>query len=200
MPNYQGGTKEFYAYVHARPDGSIFYVGKGSGNRAKKLTRRTNAHHKNILAKHGRKNILVGVMECSDEATAFELERGLIACLKRMDVSLVNRTEGGEGCVGLVVTEEQKQKISAALKGRPRGPVSKETGVRISAAKTGFKYSAESREKMRQSALGRVASEETRRKLSEAAKNPSLETRAKMSAARSAWWAARKAEKEANRA
>ena len=183
MPNYQGGTKEFYAYVHARPDGSIFYVGKGSGKRAKKLTRRTNTHHENILAKHGRKNILVGTMECSDEATAFELERGLIACLKRMDVPLVNRTEGGEGCVGLVVTEEQKQKLSAALKGRPRGPVSKETGARISAAKTGFKHSAKSREKMRQSALGRVASEETRKKLSEAAK---------------VFWAKRKAVKEVN--
>lgn len=35
MPNFQGGTKEFYAYVHARPDGSIFYVGKGSGKRKK---------------------------------------------------------------------------------------------------------------------------------------------------------------------
>lgn len=169
MPNYQGGTKEFYAYVHARPDGSIFYVGKGSGKRAKKFSGR-NQHHKNVVQKHGRQNILAGTIECSDEATAFELERGLIACLKRMGVPLVNRTEGGEGCVGLVVTDEQKQKLSAALKGRPRGPVSKETGARISAAKTGFKFSAESREKMRQAALGRVVSDETRKKLSEAAK------------------------------
>lgn len=27
-------SKSFYAYTHSRPDGSVFYVGKGQGRRA----------------------------------------------------------------------------------------------------------------------------------------------------------------------
>jgi len=28
MPNFQGGTQEFYAYVHARPDGGVSKAAK----------------------------------------------------------------------------------------------------------------------------------------------------------------------------
>jgi hypothetical protein len=30
MPNFQGGTQEFYAYVHARPDGATCCVIKAA--------------------------------------------------------------------------------------------------------------------------------------------------------------------------
>jgi hypothetical protein len=30
MPNFQGGTQEFYAYVHARPDGEICCLSKAA--------------------------------------------------------------------------------------------------------------------------------------------------------------------------
>ena len=95
----------FSAYVHARPDtvnaSGIFYVGKGREKRVKKVARR-NPHHKNIVNKYGRENILIGKLECSSEDIAFELEKGLIKCLKRMGVKLTNLTDGGDGVSGRV--------------------------------------------------------------------------------------------------
>ena len=49
----------FFVYLHKRPDGSVFYVGKGSKARANEFapSRRT-AHHRNVVAKHGREDML----------------------------------------------------------------------------------------------------------------------------------------------
>lgn len=180
MPNYQGNIDSFYAYVHARPDGSVFYVGKGSEKRARKFAGR-NPHHRNIVAKHGKKNILVGKYDCSSEDTAFELERGLVSCFKRMGVSLVNRTDGGEGVSGIVISDAQRKLLSDKLRGIPKGSPSDETRAKISAANTGKKRSAEARAKMSKAAKGRKFSDQTRAKLSAAAK---------------VFWAERKAKKE----
>lgn len=107
-----------YAYVHARPDTvsatGIFYVGKGTARRASNVARR-NPHHTNIVAKHGAENILVGMIPCSSEAIAFDLERGLIKCLRRMGVKLTNMTDGGEGNSN--PSQETRSKIAAALRG-----------------------------------------------------------------------------------
>ena len=78
-----------FAYVHARPETTdatgIFYVGKGTRARALSVTRgRRNPHYKNVVRKYGEVNILVGMVECSSEAIAFDLERGLLKCLRRM--------------------------------------------------------------------------------------------------------------------
>lgn len=87
-----------FAYVHARPDGTVFYVGKGTRSRAFEMSAgRRSKHHQRIVAKHGKENILVGLMECSGSDIAFELERGLIKCFRRMGVPLCNHTDGGEG-------------------------------------------------------------------------------------------------------
>jgi len=105
----------FYAYVHARPDttdsSGVFYVGKGVGSRYRPLPAR-NRHHGFVLDKHGVENILVGKFECSSEEIAFELERGLIKCLRRAGVSLTNMTDGGEGSSGYVMTQEAKDKLA----------------------------------------------------------------------------------------
>ena len=119
----------FYAYIHCRPDTSVFYVGKGVGNRAHRITKGRNQHHRNITAKYGKENILVGKLHCSSEEIAFELEKGLIKCLKRSGVNLSNLTDGGEGCSGLIVSDEHKLKLSMALKGKP---LSDETKVKMS--------------------------------------------------------------------
>lgn len=106
-------TNSYYAYIHCRPDGSPFYVGKGDVRRVKDVYRR-NRHHENIVNKYGVKNILVGKLECSTEAIAFALEKGLIKCLRRMGVGLANKTDGGEGSSGAVVSEATRAKLSAA--------------------------------------------------------------------------------------
>src|SRR5690349_5741469 len=113
----------FYSYVHARPNttnvSGIFYVGKGNYNRSSSVTRR-NPYHRNIVNKYGKENILVGRIECSTEDIAFELEKGLIKCLKRMNVKLTNMTDGGDGVTGSQSkTDEWRKRHSEIMKGRP---------------------------------------------------------------------------------
>lgn len=127
----------FYAYLHARPDTSdafgVFYIGKGYRGRIRDFAHR-NQHHRNIVAKYGRENILMGQVNCSDEATAIALEQGLIKCLRRMGVSLANVTAGGEGLTGHRHTEETKAKMRKAATGRAK---SEETKAKLRAANLG---------------------------------------------------------------
>lgn len=114
-----------YAYVHCKPDGTPFYVGKGTVRRSNKLYGR-NEHHTRTVEKYGKENILIGRMECSTDDIAFELERGIIKCLKRSGVELTNQTEGGLGGLqdqvpwnkGKTFTEEHRAKLSAARMGK----------------------------------------------------------------------------------
>lgn len=99
---------DFYAYVHVRPNGEVFYVGKGKGSRYMAMQGRS-AYHQNVINKHGTSNILVGKMDCSSEKIAFNLERGLIKCLRRMGVELTNLTDGGEGTSGYNHSEATKE-------------------------------------------------------------------------------------------
>ena len=112
----------FYAYVHAKPNpmsvADIFYVGKGKGKRARLVANRgtSNRHYKHTVAAIGAENVAVGIIECSSEAIAFELERGLIKCLRRSGVRLTNLTDGGEGSSGYVPRPETRQKIGEAAR------------------------------------------------------------------------------------
>lgn len=115
----------YYVYVHARPDttdsSGVFYVGKGKGDRFRPHHKR-NRHHENIVNKYGVESILAKTLECSTEAIAHEFERGLIKCLRRSGVRLVNLTDGGEGSSGYVQLPEQRAKISASTKRRWEDP------------------------------------------------------------------------------
>jgi hypothetical protein len=108
----------YYAYVHVRPNGddahAIFYVGKGFWRRANSFKSR-NRHYGFVLNKHGAPNLQVGVIECSNEETAFALETGLIKCLRRMGVELTNQTDGGEGRAGHKLTLEQRHSHSIIM-------------------------------------------------------------------------------------
>lgn len=103
----------FNAYVHCRPDGTPFYVGKGDAVRVSTKKRYHNRHHMNILNKYGEENVLVGKFECSTEDIAFDLERGLIKRLRKMGVCIVNLTDGGEGTKGAVRSPEARAKMAA---------------------------------------------------------------------------------------
>ena len=104
-----------FAYLHARPNTvsaqGIFYVGKGNSKRRSTTLSGRNKYHASVIQKHGAENILVGVIPCSSEAIAFDLEKGLIKCLRRMGVRLSNMTDGGEGSSGAKGSEKQKQAI-----------------------------------------------------------------------------------------
>ena len=110
----------FYCYLHMRPDKegvhSIFYVGKGNEKRIRSVHRRHNNHHTRIVNKVSVEQVEVHTMECSTEAAAFELEIGIIKCLRRMGVKLCNQTDGGEGVSGFPHphSAETRAKMSVA--------------------------------------------------------------------------------------
>ena len=109
---------KYGAYLHCRPDGTPFYVGKGTLKRMGDLSTR-NSHHKHIVFKHGKINILKGFVECSKEQTALDLEEGLIKCLRRMGTELANYTDGGDnGAKGYKWTDEQREMFSKKVTGK----------------------------------------------------------------------------------
>lgn len=113
----------YYAYINCTSDGVPFYVGKGSGDRYKNRTARSDAYKKHVEIK-GR-DILNGIIDCSSEDRAFELERGLIKCLRKMGVALVNVADGGKAIsywTGKVRSPETIQKIKATKAANPCTP------------------------------------------------------------------------------
>ena len=109
----------FYVYLHRKKtDGTVFYVGKGHGNRAGAQTQR-NFHWKNVVKKHGF-TVEYAQQDMTEDA-AFTLEIELIAKYGRADKklgTLVNWTDGGEGASGVVVSAETRRKQSIAGKKR----------------------------------------------------------------------------------
>jgi hypothetical protein len=100
---------KFCVYIHKRPNGEPFYIGKGLLSRAFDFapSRRTE-WHKNIVSKYGRENIIVQVIPCMYEKEAFELEKAHINIARLAGHKLANLTDGGEGVAGRVMTEAQK--------------------------------------------------------------------------------------------
>ena len=164
-----------YAYLHCKPDGTPFYVGKGALRRANYLGER-NQFHQATVKKYGSKNILVGKLECSSSKIAYELERGLIKCLKRMGVGLTNFTDGGDG--GSSPCPETRQRLSQAAKIRgvseacqaakviaKKGkPLSNEQKAKISMAMTGSVFTEKHRSNIKLSAKKRGISRDTQEK------------------------------------
>jgi hypothetical protein len=106
---------KFGAYTHARPDGTVFYVGKGIKSRAYKLLGR-NEWHDNIVKKYGKEKIIVTWYACESEEESFELEKSLIADLKKQEVVLTNQSDGDEGNSGYRWRDDQKVNIQRAIK------------------------------------------------------------------------------------
>ena len=157
-------TNPRFAYIHCKPDGSVFYVGKGTLRRAKNLTER-NEYHKRVVAKYGKESILIGMLECSSDEVALELERGFIKCFRRSGAKLTNCTDGGER--GTVLTPETLVKLSIAAKKRG---VSEACRAATVAARKGKPLSEEQRRKQSEAMKGLVFSEEHRKNISASAK------------------------------
>lgn len=87
----------FYVYTYLREDGTPYYVGKGSGDRAyKKWNKKDTKPPKDQTR-------IVIVEDNLDEQSAFDLEIKLIAQYGRKDLGtgiLYNKTDGGEGSSG----------------------------------------------------------------------------------------------------
>jgi hypothetical protein len=109
----------FVTYAHTKPDGTIFYIGKGVEKRAYD-TKSRNRFWKHIVAKHGFKTVILANWDTEQEA--FEHEKVLIACFNDMGYELANLTDGGEGSAGYKWAPEQLAKRSTEeARARRRG-------------------------------------------------------------------------------
>lgn len=186
----------FYVYEYWRPDKNrCFYVGKGKDGRAYVAKRDHNPRFNAILDTLARIGLFAEtrlVQGHLTEGEAFDAERIRIAFWKSSNVSLVNRTNGGSGIDGYVVSAKTRKKIGLAHRGKI---VSEATREKLRIASTGKTASAETREKMRVAHFcrtapyvgvrGRKASDETRLKMSASQKGRtvSVEARLKISKA-----------------
>jgi hypothetical protein len=191
---------KFYLYAYLREDLSPYYIGKGSGKRIDK--------------KHGKPTNLppverrVKLLDNLTEEQAFILEAFFIEWFGRKDIGsgiLHNKSNGGEGASGHIVSKETRAKMSASQKGiskpqtpehkakvdanRPRGenhhqwgkPMPEHVKTRLLKANLGRRQSPEVVAKRTIGQRGRKLSPEHIYKLKGRA--VSDETRTKMSAA-----------------
>jgi hypothetical protein len=145
----------FYTYAYLREDRTPYYIGKGQGNRAYKSGRRSVNPPKDKLR-------IIFLKQNITEQEAFRHEIYMIAVFGRKDLGtgiLHNRTNGGDGCSGLVVSEETRNKIAEANRNR-----SPETIEKIRQAS--LNMSQEQRDKISLSNIGRKHSKEERERKS----------------------------------
>jgi hypothetical protein len=151
---------EFYTYIYfTQEDASIpTYVGKGKGRRYRDH-RQANA--KGHFAYHLRKQLREGVFPITvrlkhlSEEEAFNEEKRLIALYGRKDLgtgSLYNRTDGGDGPSGHVLSKAHKQRLKEAMTGRV---MTTEHKARIGAAHKGRAKSEVTKQRISTAALKR---------------------------------------------
>ena len=197
----------FYVYKHLHPvTKEIFYVGKGSGNRAYFKHHRNKYWNNKVKCYNGFE--VEFIAKDIEEDLAFLVEIEAIDFYRRMGCKLANITSGGEGASGITHSDETKRKISEKAKGREgkfksehvtdemRKKIAESNKIRQITEKMrnkrsfqGKSHSEEHKQKMKKIMTGRVFSEETKQKMREAQQkrfkqNPiSVETKQKMSKA-----------------
>lgn len=102
-------------YCYLRVDGTPYYIGKGSGNRA-------YASHNHHKPPKDRSRIIIMEQNLT-EVGAFALERRYIKWYGRKDNDsgvLHNKTDGGEGVSGILISEEERKMRSIRSLGKPK--------------------------------------------------------------------------------
>ena len=169
-------------YQHTREDKNcVFYIGieldtenkKAKGKRSRKKHGRSDLWKKVINKTNYTIQILFNDISNNE---AIQIEKYLIGYYGRKNLNLgelVNLTDGGEGTTGYILSDETKSKIAEKAKGRI---CSEETRLKISKSSLGRKPTKEclelrsERMKGNTHFLGKEHSEETKKKMSEAAK------------------------------
>lgn len=165
-----------YVYRHIRHDkNEPFYIGVGTDikyDRARERARRSD-FWKKIVAKttYSIEIIFDGV----DFETAKNKEKEFIKLYGRKDLGsgcLVNMTDGGDGTIGKVFSDEYRKKLSDSLRGRV---VTTEQRKKIADSHRGHRWTDEQKENLKKIRSGRKLSEEHINKISKRMidKNPS---------------------------
>jgi len=160
-----------YVYRHIRLDkNEPFYIGIGSNSDGKYARsndiKKRNKIWNNIVSKTDyRVDIIVDDLTWEE---ACEKEKEFISLYGRKDLEtgiLCNMTEGGDGFVGGIFTDEHRKKLSIASRN-----ISDETRKKLSEAKRGRKLSEEQKKKIGLASKGRkiIHTEDSRKKISKA--------------------------------
>lgn len=102
----------FYVYDHKKPNGEVFYIGKGKDQRAWSVHGR-NPMWRAIVDKHSYSVEIVA--DNLTEQEAFDEEIRLIALYGRRNNgtgTLANLTDGGEGVAGYICSDETREVLS----------------------------------------------------------------------------------------
>jgi hypothetical protein len=162
MALIKSNDQRYYVYVLQKPSGAPFYIGIGSGRRlldheADARRTRLSSHKLSIIRKLRRFGLDVRyeIAGFFDEwGSAARIERNLIAIIGRHDLArgpLANRTDGGEGAVGLIMSASAREKCRAGRLGKKQ---SRAARIRIGDFHRGKVMSPESRAKMSASRKG----------------------------------------------
>ncbi len=100
------GSMIHTTYAHYKPDGSIFYIGKGSEKRAHSSKGR-NIIWNRIVKKHGGFKVQI-LAKWGIEQEAFDHEILLIDTFRELGFKLANISKGGLGSTGFRHTNEHK--------------------------------------------------------------------------------------------
>lgn len=140
-------------YQHRRNDiNEVFYVGIGRGNRPYSRSGR-NSHWRNVVNKAGYTVEILQSFESWEDAC--KEEKRLIAEYGRVDReqgALVNKTDGGDGTLGMRHSETARKSMSNKRKGRKLSNYQKQ---RISEGLSGKTKSKEHRASLAKSKLGK---------------------------------------------
>ena len=167
------GVNNYYTYIYLDPEKSgkfeyglysfefePFYVGKGTGDRDKSLSYKNGFVKykiRKVLRSVGKKPVIVRMIDGVSEQEAINLERKLIKLVGRRDLGLgplTNLTDGGDGISGYKFTRSQRERMSASHKGEKNSMYGKP-------------FPDHAKKILREKALKRKVSEETKRKMSE---------------------------------
>lgn len=105
----------YYTYAHLTPKGEIFYIGKGVADRAYSFSDRGHDWRRAVKQNKGVQIEILANWDTEEEA--YDHEKLLIDCFTDMKYKLVNKTKGGKGAYGYVVSAERKELLSKQLTG-----------------------------------------------------------------------------------
>jgi group I intron endonuclease len=184
--------EKIYIYILIDPrDNQIRYVGK-TNNPIGRMRSHMNycykeTNHKSYWLRQLADMEIEPILYVIEETTIAEWEereKFWIRYYKNEGCNLTNLSWGGQGNLGIEVSDETRNKMSEAARKKP--PISEKTRVRMSQAQLGRKHSEETKKKIGKGRRGAILSEELKARISQSEKGKyiPLRDRIKMSEAK----------------